>query len=98
MAGVGRSVRPPLGGPCLFAFHGNNKPTSIFRITWPSYGGRMLRPILAINMTLLRRGGRNGQTPDPAVIALLSWRRQEDLEKKLSEYLRGFISVLRSSV
>ena len=54
--------RPPSGGPCLSVFQANNKGGLHFR-EHMAFLRRAERPTTrTINMTLLRRGGRNGQT------------------------------------
>ena len=65
IAAIGRGIRPPLGGPCPSVFQTNNKAASISE-NHMALLRRAERPTKrTINMTLLRRGGRNGQTPVP---------------------------------
>ena len=101
IARIGRNIRPPLGGPCPSVLQANKKAGSISENTWPALLRRAERPTTrTINMTLLRRGGRSGQTPKALFYCptLLQYRNPTLLRSQKACYLSAAASVLRTAV
>ncbi len=101
IARIGRNIRPPLGGPCPSVLQANKKADSISENTWPALLRRAERPTTrTINMTLLRRGGRSGQTPKVLFYCptLLQYRNPTLLRSQKACYLSAAASVLRTAV
>ncbi len=88
IAGIGRSIRPPLGGPCPCVFQANNNGCLHFREHMALLWRAEHRTTPAINMALLRRAEENGQTPAPSIGPKGNGETREKAESFIKRYNR----------